>query len=278
MSTALITTQNKIHAVEALYNLLPVGEEVGNLSARIFADRVGMTQPQADRIIRQLESVGVLSRRTKMGFGGKVAFWKLEIPMDEAIRRASMLQSPQNKANNASLRSRILAAVEEHGKFDSVIDILSYIKADPAENIDFHSATHILTALREQGKVTFKRDNSGRKRRGGRGNQSNNVPYDIELGKMHVVSNSVPAAVVMPDPEPRPEPTPEPVSIIQPMAYPLIQRIIMRREFLERAALLAEQADEADIALSLLEKAKDSMSPFEQEVANLWNAYQECKD
>jgi hypothetical protein len=52
----------------------------------------------------------------------------------------------------------------------------------------------------------------------------------------------------------------------------------MRQEFLQRAAFLASEGNEDEIATVLLEKAETSLSPLDQEIIKLWNAYQECSN
>lgn len=264
MRATQLTVENKASAIRGLYDILPLNEEIATSSITL-SNRLGISRNQADRLARQLEGLNILSRRTTMGKGGKVAYWTLKEPLTNAIRKVNSIPARPS----ASLRKRILDALSEQ-EFPTVLSILEHIRT-PGENIDIHNMTHLLKEMRKQGRVSFKVTNGNRNGYASKGKGSE-IPYDIRLGN---VSNSTPATIAPPEPAPRPIPTPEPTPIIQ--SFPLIQRIILRREFLERAALLAEQADEADIALSLLEKAKDSLSPFEQEVVSLWNAYQECK-
>ncbi len=266
---AQLTIDDKVAAIETLYSMLPVGVE-SVTSTKILSEKAGMSHNQADRLIRALEGNGILARRTQMGFGGKVGYWTLIKSKDEAI--AQVKGTPRT---NASLRTRILNALEIHGPFETVHDILLFV-ARPGESIDLHNITHLLKGMRQQGILSFKQSASGRRGRG-KGNATANVPYGIALNGVTRKTATV-EAVALPEPEPRPEPTPEPVSIMQPAEYPLIQKVINRRILLEQAALLADQAGEVDFGITLLEKAKSTLSPYDQEVLNLWAAYEACKN
>lgn len=257
-------------AVSTLYEILPaIGVESDNMNVSTLAPKVGVTPNQLDRIIRKLEGQGALTRRiVYTGNKGKQSFWTLNVTKDEAIALTSNTTLP----DASSLRSRILAALTEKD-YESVYDLMLAVRREN-ESIDLHNITHVIRSLRQQGKVSFKVTTSGRRGKG-KGNRTDNIPYGISL-----INKAV--AEPLPEPTPEPESTPEPDDAPSPMiafshTFPLIMRVVMRREFLERAALLAEQGGEADLALSLMEKAEVSLTPFEQEVVALWNAYQECK-
>jgi hypothetical protein len=59
--------------------------------------------------------------------------------------------------------------------------------------------------------------------------------------------------------------------------YPDIAKIVKRREYLEQAAQLAENANEDDLAIVLLERSAKPMAPVEDQAIKLFNAYLECK-
>lgn len=273
MRTQALTPEVEISAIRRLYEILPdVGvENSNNINALRIAKDINLTTSQATRIIRKLDSAGILNRRIAFSGKGKESYWKLLVPLNEAIKKM------QNTLPPASMRGRILAAIEEHGEFSSAAEILEYIRK-PGENLDPHNITHVLRALRQQGKVTFKQTKNNRTGVA-RGKHKEGVPYAIGSGTvLETYSNSSPESVALPEPEPRPAPVPTPASIMEAPEFPLIARLASRREFLERAAFLADEGDAKEIATMLLEAAESTkLSPFEQEVMNLWNAYKECQ-
>lgn len=269
-----MSVEDKITALDVLYEQLPVGEEVRGVSNKLFQEQAHLSDWHAQKFLIQLSELGIMKRRTTMGKGGKVAYWTLVDSKEDAVSK--LIGKPQTAS---SLRNRIIEAIQSHGPFETVYEIITYISR-PGENIDMHSVTHLLKAMREQGILSFKQSTSGRRGRS-KGGAGNNIPFGIQYNPNFLKMVNKPAGVTMPESEAVTAPEPETVeatSITEAHEFPLIERLVLRREFLERAALLAEQGGESDLSLTLLEKAEAKLTPIEQEMVNLWNTYKACKE
>lgn len=186
MRTQPLTPASEIDAVSKLYQILPdVGVENAPISADTVAVSLSLSVPQTERIVRKLESLKVLSRRLSWESGRKQSFWKLLMPKDEALEKLKPVavgkrdRNKQSVPSTDSVRNRMLQALEARESFDSVNDILQYIRK-PNERLNIHGMTHILKALKDQGKVQFKITTNGSGPRG-QGGKGNSVPYDIHL-------------------------------------------------------------------------------------------------
>lgn len=61
-----------------------------------------------------------------------------------------------------SLKNKIYRALEEHGEFLTVIDLIEYIKEPKTVAPSPHEVTHILSTSRQQGKISFKKKKNSR--------------------------------------------------------------------------------------------------------------------
>jgi len=267
--------QRELTAVEKVYGILPVGEEVISGSS-MLGKQVGISYTQMNVIAQHMEQAGILSRREAWGANGKYTFWKLNLSREDALSAITDFQANELALAeiSVSLKGRILAYVKEQGKVTSAMDIYNSIKT-PTENLDLHNLTHCLYSLRREGKVSFKVDD---KRRNSKRKSNDKIPTNITYaGK---VEKAEPAVNSSPEPvNPFLSTEPEAIELPAPTitGFPLITALVNRRITLEAAASLAEQAGEDEMALALLEKAQSNESDFNSEVIALWNLYQECK-
>lgn len=318
MRSVAVTPETEIAAIDKLYQILPtVGVESKPTGADTVAKNLSLSVNQTSRIVRKLERLNVLSRRLSWEGGHKQSFWTLLVPKDEALEKLKPVASGSRKSHPStdSVRNRMLQALETRESFDSVRDILDYIRK-PNERLNVHGMTHILKALKDQGKVQFKITTNGSGLRG-QGGKGNSVPYDIHLNPnmapfkkpevLAVIDTDKPVTArslatevldeLVPDAELATRPhdidwgketdkaayaeardnAPAPEDEPVNSEFPLIARIAMRKELLTRAAFLADEGGAQDIAPALLELAEKPLSAIESEMVGLWKAYQECK-
>lgn len=289
-------------------------QETKGLSAKALSERFGVSVTILDQFTRRLENAGIISRRLEYGGGtGRKSYWRLNCEKEEAIEKlttyhnneAQRINHPPN--SRGSLKVRILEAMKAHnGVFESPRDIALAIKQGN-EIVSVQRVSQALGSLKDEGKISFRRDTSGRHHNNGVGKhgKNDNVPYDIRLMRPEAITKV--SAATMPSPnsvisvdkpkhsvgtdmtdfrnQPRvaeggPIERILPIVAPTPLAeqYPLIAKMASRSAVLESAAMLAESAGEDEIALALYEKAKTETSEFNTEVLRLWEAFKECKD
>jgi len=320
--SAVVKRQSNERAmIDKIYQVLPIGKERGNVSIELVGKEIGFSHSQMTPFVHNLEAAGILSRRvvgSPTGAGGKISYWSLLVPKETAVKlfekqqeierqtpgyRAPATQPYLTEKLVISLKSRVLQALEERNQFGNVKDILNYIR-QPNERLDIGSLTRVLGSLKDEGKISFNRDNSGRHHSGKQKHSTNHgSPYNIKLRYEPVEQNRKPEPAHTPVRHPgqvgtdmtqfrnhgsqaqggpiehvlpaRPTDV-IPVPMTMEEEYPLIVKLIKRQEYLEQAAELAENAGADEIALQLLEKAKESATPMDLEISRLWMAYMEC--
>lgn len=272
-----------------IYGNLSTDEEIQTSAAKI-AEKVGISTNQMDAYARSLEDAGILTRRLEFK-QGRHYYWRLLMPLDRAVPVYDRyLQNERNSkpesdsAIKISGKTLIMTALNEHGTFSTVRDLVKYIGKSAQGKKGFHSITHELYSLEQEGKVAFKRRTSRSK-----------APYDIRLAtkpmnveEVKAIQDAAPSpeeigeveiiATVNP-PEDIPEEQPTPIRqhfISVANKYPLIDASAHRRDVLEAAARLAEQGGEADLALALYEKATQPGTDYEEEAIRLYAAYLNC--
>jgi hypothetical protein len=267
--------------LQALYQDMPVGVEVRFMRASRVATKLGIATAFVDAAVRTFESLNILVRRLEFGakdatgkvITGRSYHWTILRNENDALLRLQKYHEQEQLRINkplspkaTSLKSRILKALSEQGKFDTMDDLLHAIVRN-GENVDFHSMKHVMESLVREGKIDFER-----------GTTNDHIPYNIRRTKY--AQKVTPVEPVEPTPDLVQEPeevTPIPVikSLIE---FPLIMKLIGRRGWLEQAASLAEIAGEEDLAITLLERTNKPFSPFEEEAVALYEAYVACKD
>jgi hypothetical protein len=159
-----------------------------------------------------------------------------------------------------------LASQEQYG---TVRDLAAAISSN-GDRLDLHNVTHVLYSLKKENKITFDK-----------GSTKDKVPYNIRLVKIMHVREATREELQNPWIEPVALTVVEddmifPVTSPDTQEFPVIQRLVNRRSRLEEAARLAEEANETDLALSLLERASAEVSPLETEAIKLYGLYKEC--
>jgi len=289
--TSVYTRQEREReTLEKLYTLMEVGIET-DTGVSAIAKKVGISYSQMNKITLNLEKSGILTRRSTWSRDdtGRSSFWSLRMSKEDALSTLTDFQSHELDGflTNRSLKTRMLQAIQEQGKFATVLDILNYIR-EPNENIDLHNMTHVLNSLREQGQVSFVRG-KGKTRT----TSNENVPYNITytgeemtpLTKESLIIHTQPAynsewgvPEVSTAPVVVPAEESAPVSIYAALsdAYPLIANLARRREFLVYASELADKANETELALELLAKSQTESTSIEEEIIRLWLAHISC--
>lgn len=245
--------EREVDFLTTLYDFWKVGTPYKS-SAKELAATLAVPLSTVSTIVTRLSRLGLIKREYKVTRQvGREAFYILTLSKEEALNKLKV------SATSDSLKQRALNAIQENGEFTDALSLMRYI-ALPGENIDLHNLTHVLESLRVQGVVTFKR----------RGKQnSSSVPTRI---KARVNGTQ-------PESNPSTQPEPNPASIVETTEqisdnYPLIKALVNRRNSLEQAAKLAEEAGCDTIAIELLEAANKPLAPFEEEVVRLYNS---CK-
>jgi hypothetical protein len=311
----LIRQQRERDLLPKLYEeLSAIGEEV-EFSAEKMAEKYGLTRNIMLDIAKEWEAAGILTRRIDMrqdgagGIGGRRSWWKLVLPLDEAIPMFEKYQETNNsihtvagqakyiKPSAVSLKDRLWEAISTQGEFSTTQDLLqAVLKTGPS--IDMHNLKHCLYSLQREGKVSFKLTPT-----------KDRVPYDIRTTKsgMREIAKpngdatnfrKLPATALAGPVERIPafvqERIPEPV--VERMRdfaneqatardaqsdlelYPKVMQILKRKEWLKQAAELAEAAGEDEDALSLLSKLEKPLSPIELEAVALYEALKACRE
>lgn len=261
---------NRIRVVQTMYDKFPINTEQTTSAQKIAAD-ANSSYNVVQTTLTALERAGIISRRIgyREGFqGGRQAFVTLNKPIDDAIECVK----EEWQAPNESIKERALIALSNVDKPLSTKE-LSYALHLNGGSTDFHNLTHVLHALKRQGKITFLTDSTKDK-----------IPYNIRMvnaSKIHEQSSPVervsPAPIVVAD-EPEnvshlwasPEVEPE-VSVID---FPMARKMLSRMTILQQAATLAEQGEAEDIAILLQDRL--TMTDLEKEHIALYNAYMEC--
>lgn len=276
-----------------MYSSMTVGVEQRFMRASRVAEQFGYGASAVDSAVRVFESLGIMTRRLEFGaldhkgkvITGRSYHWTLQLPKDIALSRLDNyhqkeiegLKPPIPRAS--SLKTRIMSALMEHQKFETIDDLAKAVRKN-GENLDFHNLTHVMESLVREGRITFDR-----------GTSKDKIPYNIRLNKkVHTQHRVAPVEVIKPEdivmPEVSPviaddeEPTPvKTIEIVEDTEkYPAIIKLVHRKSWLESAAKLAENAEEEDLAISLLERANKPFTPLEAEAIALYEAYMECKD
>jgi DNA-binding MarR family transcriptional regulator len=276
--------------LQALYNEMPIGVEVKFMRASRVADKLGISTGFVDSAVRTFEELGILTRRLEFGakdtqgktITGRSYHWTMLLFKDEALPKLDKYYEAENNEriqpkNGNSLKSRIMMAFTDHDKFETMDDLAKAVRRNN-ENLDYHNLTHVMESLAQEGKITFDRGTTKSKipfniRLTKNGNKSIQPikPEDIVLEKSTVIVED------HADDWKNPWLTPiAPVTDTE--KYPTISKLFKRREWLESAAKLAENAEEEDLAITLLERANKPFSVLEQEAIDLFQAYKSCKD
>jgi len=290
---SLIERQNRDYAcTEKIYGVLPsVGEELQDASATQIGQVLGITVTQMRALAADLEAIGALSRRIEYNAmingerkQGRSAYWKLTLDRVDTLKKLKEYHANERaKADHApvaritspksiSLKSRIIEALNDQS-FKTVDELAAQVMGD-GRKIDFHNLTHVLYSLRKENKIAFEN-----------GRTKDRVPFNIRLAK----NGTKPKPEVEPPPAadyPNPfieDNWPLPASMEKEESkktlaelFPIINRLKDRRLLLEQAAKLAEDANETDLAITLLEKAGTGTTPLEQEAVRLFEAHLRC--
>jgi hypothetical protein len=269
-------------ALLALYAYMPtVGTEARFMSSGKFAHEVKMGVPFIDAAVRTYEKCGILTRRLEFGamdatgrkVNGRSYHWTLLMGREDGLaaldkqhkRERDALKPPTLRKD--SLKARVLAAVTEYQHFETTSDLVKVVRRD-GDNIDLHNMTHVMESLAKEGRINFDR-----------GSTKDRIPYNIRLSKNGAKTLTLiqPEEIVMEASdiiENNEEPTPLIIQLPNESTnFPTIERLIKRRTWLETAASLAENAEEDDLAISLLDRANKPLTPLEAEAVRLYEVY-----
>lgn len=257
-----------------LYNHNVVGVEFTG-SVNTIAEQIGSTYSPTNRLIEALEDRGIITRRLEYN-KGRVAYFTLVKPLAEAT---ALLKSYQvDMMVGLSLRQRILSLFKDNATFTTMRELGDMLQVNGGST-DFHNLTHVLHALKREGTIAFSHTTTKDK-----------VPYNIRLTNtkrnakrfadkpVETVVESVvePVNVMEVLPVIAHKPLERPVEAGE--SFPLIERLVNRKDWLEAAAMLAENAEAEDISILLQERAGVPLTGLEAEAIRLMNAYNECKD
>jgi hypothetical protein len=281
-STFFARQEREIEILDKLYGFMPIGVEQV-FSAEKLGQAFGLSLPVMSRFASDLEEAGILFRRMEYNAlidgerrSGRTFFWTLMVNKADAHKRLIALQEKQQKDYNhppaprgTSLKRRVLAAVTTYEKFDTIDELFVKVRRG-SENIDRHNLTHVMESLAREGKISFERKSTKER-----------IPYNIRSTKYNKkdVFSKEPVTVeeVVADALPElPEESYMPPTISE--GFPLILKLLQRQEWLEKAAKLAEEASEEDIAIMLQERASKPMTAFEAEAVALYKAYMACRE
>lgn len=263
-------------------------EHAKQMNTEKLHELLGGDLPDFNRYVQTLANEGIIVRESQYQKGfrrGRVSFWKLGIPKEQAFEKLDMIHGKEiAKANEPaipknSIKNRILRALEEKGEFETAVDLCEYINKNGEMHVLPHKATHILHDIQTQGLVDFDKTKIVRGRKGLRKSNGTIVVNIRWLGNkktkpVNDVETIQPVVAQIDDPEPLLiSPTPAETPTVE---FPLIKEFINKRVKLSALADAAADMGEDDVALMLMDRA-EIKDPFMLEVISLWNAYQECK-
>lgn len=244
--------KNEIQYLKKAYEYLdPVGSEHKTSSEKL-SYILNTTHGVSARFASILEELEILERKYTWESSQKTAIWKLLVPFNDALQVLKISHAVNN--DPASLKKRILKVLADEGGTISSIKTLSIKLGKNGGSTDAHNLTHILHSMQRENLIDFAQSTSKSK-----------IPYNIKLLKADIKAPQVISlaptisAPVSAEPE-----------IVN---FPLIQKLISRKEWLREAAYLAEKAGEEDIAIMLDDRMAKPFSPFEEEVIMLYEAY-----
>lgn len=287
-----LTRQEKEKSILiGLYTYLPeIDKEYRCMSAGKLSNLVNVGPQTVDRAIRTFEQLGIISRRLEfsaMNDNGRVIpgrsyHWTINMGLKAASEALEQFHNKEIKEAKdpapwgTSTKARIMIALRKQQKFDTMNDLAKAVRK-PGENLDFHNLTHVMESLASEGKITFDR-----------GKTKDRIPFNIRLTKNGAKTEEVIVPIIKPEdiviediPNDVIEDNEEPVplarfvdvsTVIAQEEYPTITRLIRRREWLETAARLAEDAEEDDVAITLLDRANKPLTPLEMEAIRLYEA------
>jgi DNA-binding transcriptional ArsR family regulator len=274
-----------------LYNSCPqVNTEYRFMAAGKLANIIGVGPQTVDRALRTFESLGILTRRLEFGainskgqtIPGRSYHWTLIMGLKaasnalEEFHNKEIREAKEPSPWGTSTKARIMIALRKQSKFDTMDDLARAVRK-PGENLDYHNLTHVMESLAREGKISFDR-----------GKTKDRIPFNIRLTKNGAKTEEVVVPVIMPEDiviedipapiEDNEEPVPlarfvDVSAVLTSDEYPTITRLIRRREWLETAARLAEDAEEDDVAITLLDRANKPLTPLEMEAIRLFEAY-----
>jgi len=288
-SAFLDRQQRERELLKGLYVLMggPFNERKFMRASRV-ADTLGYATSFVDAAARTFEKCEILHRRLEFGaknegtyVAGRSFHWTLLMSGEDALAALDKYHADERQDSasaQGSVKSRVLSALALYGKFETMEDLAKIVRRN-GENLDFHNLTHVMESLAKQGKITFDR-----------GTTKDRIPYNITLAKKKpVVSKPVveepikPEDIVIEEPSPvitdDEEPTPIQVIVVDDtLEYPTIVKLVNRKQWLEDAAKLAENSQEEDLAILLLERANKPFTTLESEAVALFEAYKACKE
>jgi hypothetical protein len=278
---------NERLALDRIYSILRHDVAI-KMNVAMLKEALGGNIPGIENFVSDIARLGILDRDVQWKAKGKVSFWKLAVSKEEAFKRLE--DAHQVEINNSvvfgngdSLKSRIIAAFMERGKFETVEGLIDYIKEPKKAAPTPHEVTHILHSLVRQSKIKMRKGTMGARGKtqtNGKAirKSSDEIPYNMEWRnwKAPTKTEIKPVVAQIDDPEPT---ITEPVKTLikAPVQFPLINSLVSKTTRLLALAEAAEDAGQDDIALMLMERA-EIKDPFQLEVIQLWNAYQECKN
>lgn len=272
--------------LNSLYNEMSVGIEQRFMRASRLATHLGIATAFVDSAARVFESTGILARRLEFGakdsFGktvtGRSYHWTLLVSKVDALMRLEKYHEQERKLLNkapapksTSLKTRIMWALSKVDKFDTMEDLLKAVRRN-GENLDFHNMRHVMESLVREGKISFDH-----------GTTSEKIPFNIRMTKVGTKSTQQEQTTIIPavelqnpwrqDDPPAEEVIPKEKPFVLPLEFPTITKLVNRREQLEAASKLAENAEEEDLAILLLERANKPFTTLEQEAIDLYQAF-----
>lgn len=256
-------------------------EHAKQMNTEKLHELLGGNLPDFNRYVQSLANEGIIVRESQYQKGyrkGKISFWKLGFPKEEAFKKLDQIHGKEiAKANEPpapknSIKNRILRALEEKGEFTTAVELCNYINSNGEMHVLPHKATHILHDIQTQGLVDFDKSRINRK---GLKRAGSTVVTNIRwLGNKNG-KKVEPVVAQIDDPEPMlisPEQVETPT-----VKFPLIKQFVSKRTKLSVLADAAADIGEDDVALMLMERS-EIKDPFMLEVISLWNAYQNCTE